>query len=183
MKHPAPIATPLKRTAIFVRSLERSLDFYQGVLGMNIWVQGRAGGELPAIFKLLGVRPGLLRWVILQSEDVAWGMVGLFELSRTRQGSCRLSQPARANAGEACLVFHTPDIDKVHRGARRLRLKILCPPTTLALAQHGVESREMTLRDPNGVMVNFIQNMKGGSIGLSNRFPGIKGSVRKRRTT
>lgn len=181
MKNPAPVATPLKRTAIFVRNLRRSLDFYQGVLGMNIWVQGQAGGELPAIFKLLGVRPGRLRWVILQSEDVAWGMVGLFELSRTRQGSSRLSRPARANAGEACLVFHTPDIDKVHRGARRLRLKVLCAPTTLALAQHGVESREMTLRDPNGVMVNFIQNMKGGSIGLSNRFPGIKGAVRKRR--
>ncbi len=181
MKNPAPVATPLKRTAIFVRNLRRSLDFYKGVLGMNIWVQGQAGGELPAIFKLLGVRPGRLRWVILQSEDVAWGMVGLFELSRTRQGSSRLSRPARANAGEACLVFHTPDIDKVHRGARRLRLKVLCAPTTLALAQHGVESREMTLRDPNGVMVNFIQNMKGGSIGLSNRFPGIKGAVRKRR--
>jgi catechol 2,3-dioxygenase-like lactoylglutathione lyase family enzyme len=182
MAKAAAAVTPLKRTAIFVRNLRRSLDFYQGVLGMNIWVQGKAGSELPAIFKLLGMRPGLLRWVILQSEDVAWGMVGLFEVSKAGIGATRLSQPARANAGEACLVFHTPDIRKVHRGARRLKLKVLCPPTTLALAQHGVESREMTLRDPNGVMVNFIQNMKGDSIGLSNRFPGIKGAVRKRRT-
>jgi catechol 2,3-dioxygenase-like lactoylglutathione lyase family enzyme len=174
MSKAAPLVTPLKRTAIIVTDMARSLRFYRGVLGMNIWVQGRAGKELPPIFTLLGLPPGALRWIILQSADVAWGMVGLFELSKPKLTRTRLPRPARANAGEACLVFHTPDIDKVHRGARRLKLKVLCPPTTLALAQHGVESREMTLRDPNGVMVNFIQNMQGGSIGLSNRFPGIK---------
>ncbi len=175
MSIPAPPVTPLKRTAIFVRDMQRSLLFYRRVLGMNIWVQGKAGKELPSMFRLLGVPAGQLRWCILQSADVAWGMVGLFELRSPKLGRASLSQPRRANAGEACLVFHTPDIDKIYRGARRMKLPVLCPPTTLALAQHGVESREMTIRDPNGVMVNLIQNVKGGSIGLSNRFPGIKG--------
>lgn len=174
MSTQAPLVTPLKRTAIFVRHMQRSLLFYQGVLGMNVWVQGKAGRELPPIFQLLGLPPGALRWIILQSADIAWGMVGLFELSKPKLARARLPRPGSANAGEACLVFHTPDIDRVYRGARRLKLKVLCPPTTLSLAQHDVESREMTLRDPNGVMLNFIQNMKGGSIGLSNRFPGIK---------
>jgi catechol 2,3-dioxygenase-like lactoylglutathione lyase family enzyme len=174
MPKKAPLVTPLKRTAIFVRDMQRSLQFYQGVLGMNIWVQGKVGSELPAIYQLLGVPRANVRWIILQSEDIAWGMVGLFELSKPKLTRARLPRPARANVGEACLVFHTPDIEQVYRGARRLKLKVLCPPTTLALVQHGVESREMTLRDPNGVMINFIQNMKGGSIGLSNRFPGVK---------
>jgi catechol 2,3-dioxygenase-like lactoylglutathione lyase family enzyme len=174
MTRTAPPVTPLKRTAIFVRNLERSLQFYQGLLGMNIWVQGMAGRELPAIFQLLGARPGLLRWVILQSDDVPWGMVGLFELRKPGPGSARLSRPRAANAGEACLVFHTPDIQAIYRGVKRMRLPVLCPPKTLALKQHGVESREMTVRDPNGVMINFIQNVKGGSIGLSNRFPGLR---------
>jgi hypothetical protein len=44
----------------------------------------------------------------------------------------------------------------------------------LEIAAHGVLSKEMTLRDPNGVLVNFIQNIKGGSVGISNRFPGLK---------
>jgi hypothetical protein len=55
-----------------------------------------------------------------------------------------------------------------------LGLEILCPPTLLELAAHGVVSKEMTLRDPNGVLVNFIQNIKGGSVGISNRFPGLR---------
>ena len=74
--------TPLKRTAIIVTDLRRSLKFYRDVLGMNVWVQGKAGRELPALFRLLGAPPCTTRWVILQSEDVDWGMVGLFELSR-----------------------------------------------------------------------------------------------------
>jgi hypothetical protein len=44
----------------------------------------------------------------------------------------------------------------------------------LEIAAHGVLSKEMTLRDPNGVLVNFIQSIKGGSVGISNRFPGLK---------
>lgn len=169
-----PPVTPLKRTAIFVSNLRRSMEFYQGVLGMNLWVQGQATEELPAIFSLLGLPPGKLRWAILQSEDVAWGMVGLFEIEKSRAGRSRQSRPGRANLGEACLVFHTPVIDDIYRAAKRMKLKILCKPTTLVLKQHGVRSREMTIRDPNGVMVNFIQNMQGGSLGLSNRFPGIR---------
>ena len=31
----------------------------------------------------------------------------------------------------------------------------------------------MTIRDPNGVLLNVIPNVKGGSVGLSNRFPGL----------
>ena len=170
----APPVTPLKRTAIIVRDMDRSIAFYQGVLGMNIWIQGQAGAELPALYQLLGMPPCHTRWVILQSEDVAWGMVGLFELTDPAPDDNTHPNIDRVNRGEACLVFHTPDVRKIHRGAKRLGVTVLCPPTRLAIKAHGVESLEMTLRDPNGVLVNFIQNVKGGQVGLSNRFPGLR---------
>ncbi len=91
----APPVTPLKRTAIIVRDMDRSIAFYQGVLGMNIWIQGQAGAELPALYQLLGMPPCHTRWVILQSEDVAWGMVGLFELTTTRTRTSTASTAAR----------------------------------------------------------------------------------------
>ena len=170
-----PIVTPLKRTAIIVRDMDRSLQFYHGVLGMNVWVQGTAGEELPAMYQLLGMPPCKTRWVILQSEDVAWGMVGLFELSDPAPDDDTHRNIDRANRGEACLVFHTPDVAKVYRGAREMGLTVLCPPLRLDLKQHGVASKEMTLRDPNGVLVNFIQNVKGnGRMELANRFPGLR---------
>jgi hypothetical protein len=53
-------------------------------------------------------------------------------------------------------------------------LRVLCAPLRLSLEQHGVESKEMTLRDPNDVLINLIQNVKGGSVGLSNAFPGLR---------
>ena len=126
------------------------------------------------MFRLLGLPACNTHWIILQSDDVDWGMVGLFENTDPAPAEVRLPDESRVNRGEACLVFHTPDVDRVHEGAVRMGLKILCAPLRLALPQHGVESKEMTLRDPNGVLVNFIQNVKGGSVGLSNQFPGLR---------
>lgn len=167
------LVTPLKRTAIIVRDMERSLQFYRDGLGLNVWVEGRSARDIPALYQLLGMPPCTVRWVILQSEDVDWGMVGLFELSDPAPLDDTHPSVDRANRGEACLVFHTPDVERVHALARDIGLTVLCPPTRLELPQHGVESLEMTLRDPNGVLVNLIQNIKGGSVGISNRFPGL----------
>lgn len=175
--------TPLKRTAIIVTDMARSLRFYRDVLGLKVWVQGRMGKEVPAIFRLLGVPPGAVRWVILQSDDVDWGMVGLFELSRPAPPQVRRPAPKQANRGEACLVFHTPDIDGIHRRAKAMKLPILCPPTLLEIAERDVLSKEMTLRDPNGVLVNFIQNIRAGKMTLSNTFPGLRRRARPRTTS
>ena len=170
------LVTPLKRTAIIVRDMERSLRFYRDILGLNHWVSGSAGpgNEIPAMYQLLGMPPCAMRWIILQSDDVDWGMVGLFELTDPAPDDVRPPHLDRANRGEACLVFHTPDVDAVHAGALSMGLRVLCAPMKLELPQHGVESREMTLRDPNDVLVNCIQNIKGGSVGISNRFPGLR---------
>jgi catechol 2,3-dioxygenase-like lactoylglutathione lyase family enzyme len=168
------LVTPLKRTAIFVRDLQRSLAFYRDLLGMNVWVQGQAGEELPAIYQLLGMPPCNIRWVILQSNDVDFGMVGLFEITNPTPLDDTHPSIDRVNRGEACLVFHTADVDRIYEQARAMGLTVLCPPTRLELAQHGVVSKEMTLRDPNGVLCNFIQNVVGETIGLSNEFPWVR---------
>jgi len=168
------LVTQLKRTAIIVRDMQRSLDFYRGLLGLNVWVEGRAGAEIPAMYQLLGMPQCTTRWIILQSGDIDWGMVGLFELSDPQPADLPDAAVDRVNRGEACLVFHTPDVERVHRGALEMGLTVLCPPLLLDLPQHGVASKEMTLRDPNGVLINLIQNLKGGSIGLSNEFPGLR---------
>ena len=106
--------TPLKRTAIIVRDMERSLAFYRDVLRMNVWVEGSAGDELPALYQLLGMPPCKTRWIILQSNDVDFGMVGLFELTDPSPDDDTHRNVDRANRGEACLVFHTADVDAVY---------------------------------------------------------------------
>jgi len=171
------LITPLRRTAIIVRDMERSLLFYQSALGMRVWKQGEAGAEVPALYQLLGMPPCHTRWVILQAGRVDWGMVGLFELTDPAPTDDTHPYIDRVNRGEACLVFHTPDIADVHTRALAMGLTVLCPPTRLEMRSGGVSSIEMTLRDPNGVLVNFIQTLRSAQPGPINRFPGLKARV------
>jgi catechol 2,3-dioxygenase-like lactoylglutathione lyase family enzyme len=153
--------TPLKRTTIIVRDMERSLAFYRGVLGLNVWAEGQSGEDLPALYQLLGMPPCQVRWVVLQSDDVDWGMVGLIELTDPSPEDDTHPSIDRVNRGEACLVFHTPDVEDLYEKARTLGLTILCPPSVLELAD--AMSKEMTLRDPNGVLINLVESLPGGT--------------------
>jgi len=169
--------TPLRRTAITVEDLDRALRFYRQVLGLKVWMRGRAGPENPSFGRLMGAPSGTVRYAILQSGEVEWGMVGLFEVSAPRPPRRPLRQPGRAHRGEACLVFYTPDVRRIHRLASRRGAHVVCPPTSLVLEEHGVESLEMTLRDPDGVLLNFIQCVRG-NLAPDNLFPGAPPAAR-----
>ncbi|MCU0758362.1 MAG: VOC family protein [Steroidobacteraceae bacterium] len=171
--------TPLRRTAIIVRDMERSLQFYREVLGLKVWREGMHGPDDVTLTHLLGAPPCTLRYAILQADDVEWGMVGLFEMTDPAPADDTHPAIDRANRGEACLVFHTPDVRAIHRAAVAMGISVFCPPTRVVLKEHGLESLEMMLRDPSGVLLNFIQNVKGG-LAPHNRFPGIAGGPARR---
>jgi catechol 2,3-dioxygenase-like lactoylglutathione lyase family enzyme len=171
---PMSNVTPLRRTAIIVRDMERSLKFYREVLGLKVWREGLHGPDDVTLTHLLGAPPCTLRYAILQADDVEWGMVGLFELTNPAPADDTHPAIDRANRGEACLVFHAPDVRAIHRAAVAMGITVFCPPTRVVLKEHGLESLEMIMRDPNGVLLNFIQNIKGG-LAPHNRFPGIAG--------
>jgi catechol 2,3-dioxygenase-like lactoylglutathione lyase family enzyme len=152
---------PLKRAALMVRDLHASLDFYETLLGLDPWVQGEGTG-IQAFTRLLGIDPAsVVRYVILKSGETTIGMVGLFELSEPRPAAIDRPVAAAANAGEVALVFHADDVALIHRGMQARGLPVLCEPIRLEIPQLGVVSLEMTGRDPDGVLVNFIQQMKG----------------------
>jgi catechol 2,3-dioxygenase-like lactoylglutathione lyase family enzyme len=165
-----PRVTPLKRTSIFVRDMEKSLAFYRDVLGMRVWMEGGANDDLPAIYQLLGMPPCRTRWAILQSGEADWGMVGLFELTDPAPVDDTHPSIDRVNRGETCLVFHTRAVQELHARAQSMGLTILCPPMRVAFAAHGLESSDMTLRDPNGVLLHFTEVVRGGAIRLSNDY-------------
>lgn len=71
------MANVIKRTTLMVRDMERSLEFYVGVLGMKIWFDRPftlQGGGLP-----IGKKGDTLRLVILMCESDEIGMLGLME--------------------------------------------------------------------------------------------------------
>ena len=171
----APLVEPMKRAAIIVRDLERSLAFYQDALGLTVWSEGEAGPENRAFARLLGMPPCRVRYVILQSGALALGMVGLFEVREPAPQEASVPTRAAVNRGEVVLVFHTRDVHAVAERAAALGLEILCPPERLLIPEVGVDSIEMTLRDPNGVLVNLIEPRNAGPQGsprLRSRFSG-----------
>jgi catechol 2,3-dioxygenase-like lactoylglutathione lyase family enzyme len=147
----------MKRAAIVVRDLARSLEFYRRVLGLAVWVEGEAGPDNAVFARLVGLPPCHIRYVILRAAGVTQGMVGLFEIRGASLPECTHADPAAANLGEVVLVFEASDVEAIHRDAAEAGLRVVCAPQHLRIPELGVESLEMSLRDPNGVLVNLIQ--------------------------
>jgi catechol 2,3-dioxygenase-like lactoylglutathione lyase family enzyme len=149
----------MKRGALLVRDMEKSLAFWRDALGLAVWAEGRVGPDHPSFHRLLGVPAGHARYVILHSPPLALGMVGLFELLEPgAAGGVRRENDGALNAGEVALVFECGDVERIHAAVQAAGLTVICPPTRFELPEAGVETLEMTFRDPNGVAVNCIQS-------------------------
>ncbi len=147
--------SPMVRSALMVADLERSTQFYREVLGLDeTWYAGELSDG--NAHQLLGMPAGsLTRACILKAPGPAWGMLGLFEISAPRPTPVKLDSQ-RINQGETCLVFYHADLDQVRSALEQQKLPILCPPLMLVVDGQA-RQREMTFRDPDGVLINLIE--------------------------
>lgn len=147
--------SPMIRSALFVRDLGASTRFYRDLLGLDeIFFEGTLSDG--NAWQLLGMPAGTrTRAVILKAPGPSIGMVGLFELSGPAPEPVTRNA-ASANLGEACLVFYCKDLTPVHARLEEAGGTCLCPPLHLEV-NNQVKQREMTLRDPDGVMINLIE--------------------------
>lgn len=157
------LISPMVRTALIVRDLERSTNFYTSIFDMDeVYAEG--GLAHPTAAKLLGMPPETeTRYRILRVAGLNKGMVGLFELKdpappvvEKRIDGCSI--------GETCLVFYCADLDEVHNRLLAGEHTVICPPLHLDVEIEGgaIQSadrgqREMTFRDPDGVIINLIE--------------------------
>jgi catechol 2,3-dioxygenase-like lactoylglutathione lyase family enzyme len=153
-----PLAGPLRRAAIIVRDLDRSLTLYRDVLGLTLFKEA-AADQHAVLFRLLGLAPAKARFAILQGAadgtPSELGMLGLFEVSDPMPGVLRRPDHS-VRVGEVALVFLTPAVDSVAARVAALGLSIVCPPTRFEVPGGGL-AREMTFRDFDGALVNMIQ--------------------------
>jgi catechol 2,3-dioxygenase-like lactoylglutathione lyase family enzyme len=144
----------MRRAAVMVRDLDRSLTLYRDVLGLAVWRQGDAFGN-DTFFRLLGVAPARARFAILQSEGSQIGMVGLFEVTEPSPASLRRVQAPAINLGEVALVFLASGVRELHERVTGLGLTVVCPPVRFDVPGGGV-TLEMTFRDFDGALVNVF---------------------------
>lgn len=147
--------SPMVRTALFVDDLDTSAKFYADVLSLErVYWEGELEGE--SLERLLGAAPGTqCRAKILQSGDVTFGMVGLFELTEPKPATVA-KLGSGAHVGETCLVFYCSDLDEIMARLDAGGYAVVCPPIPL-VHQGRIKQREMTCADPDGVKINLIE--------------------------
>lgn len=148
-----PQVSRIVRTAIFVSNLEDSVRFYKEALGYGrVYANGVL--EHKVGHALIGVPDdSVIRYEIVQADELNFGMVGLFEAKPAPPPFTRANRGA--NLGEGCMVFFATDIHAVRGRIVELGGEIVCEPQLLVV--HDLRQLEMTCRDPDGVMINIIE--------------------------
>lgn len=157
------LVSPMVRTALIVSDLQRSTHFYSSVLEMDeVYAEGGLSHATAA--KLLGMPTGTrLRYRIFRVDGLNKGMVGLFELSDPAPPRVQ-KRIEGCSVGETCLVFYCADLDVIHQRLLAGNHMVVCPPMHLdveiedgAIQAQDRGQREMTFRDPDGVLINLIE--------------------------
>lgn len=156
---PIPLLSPIVSSAHFVRDLDRALAFYRDLLGFGV-VRDIAFDD-PAAGPFLGRPHGsAVRYVLLRAGDGMLGMIGLFALADPPPPMVKRLDEG-AHFGEAALVFVCADLDAVHAALQARGHPVLCAPATLRNPD-GTTNREMTFRDPDGIMINLMERRTAG---------------------
>lgn len=146
--------SPMMRASIIVRDLDASLRLYRDILGLRPRVERGLDGE--AVNLIMGTQGKSLRIAILQSGDLVFANVGLFEYVGNGEPPPKIVSEVRT--GDVALVFLTSDIYRIYDAVASAGYTILSQPTVL-FPQEGspTQSIEMIFFDGDGIALNLIQ--------------------------
>ena len=151
------MTTLVKRTTLIVRSLERSVAFYGGVLGLSKYYDDEI--VLSGVGLAAGQCGDRTQLVIMRSADPVVGMIGLLEFTAPR-----LPQPAaprtRLGIGDIVFVMQGDDVRGVHERALRFGARIHAAPHEFRV--RGADGRELhmtslSLWDPDDYFIEYNQ--------------------------
>lgn len=147
---------PVTRVTVFVRDMEKSLQFYRGILKLNLAHDSVMEGE--AVNKFLGTKGAKLRTVILTPSNTTIGNVGLYQIIGPKDEVGPIDKANYAHTGDFALVWTTNSIWDIYEEAKAQGFSTMNPPVTL-MARPNMKTQgvEMSIRDPDGIMVNITQ--------------------------
>ncbi len=156
--------SPMARATVFVRDVDASLKLYRDILGLRLRVERDFPDE--RFNAVLGTNSATTKVRILQSGDVVYGNVGLFQLTGgDTPAAASPSASGRANPGDVALVFNTSDINGIAAAVKAAGYPIISMPMVLFPRDDmDTQALEMLFRDKDGMLVNLIQagKRKGG---------------------
>ena len=155
---PGAVLGPTARVTVFSRDRSRALILYQDILGMapitnNYWrglainrVKGTVGLEQHAVILTAGASPE--------------GNIGVYQLYREKFGPPPIDTSKVIKTGDYALTFVTNDIQKIFGRLNEFGFTVITPPTVQPASGPAPGATKLTIRGPDGVIVNFIQPPK-----------------------
>lgn len=118
----------LRRASLFVRNMDRSIDFYSQVFGFETYIDREMPLSVVPNFPVGAPgRGGTMRFVMLRGWDPLIGMIGLMQIQEPP-----LDDPqndGRLGLDHAALVIETRDADAAAATLTELGGALLMPPT------------------------------------------------------
>lgn len=149
------VLSPLMRSTHFVRDLDESLKLYRDILGLRPRVERVLEGQRTDA--ILGTKGKSVRLAILQSGDLVYANVGLFQFVEDEPPP-RPVPRTYTQTGDAAVVFLTSDIFGVYEKVKAAGYPIVSPPMILFPVEGSdTQPYEMLFFDHDGIGVNLIQ--------------------------
>ncbi|OGS08941.1 MAG: hypothetical protein A2270_04550 [Elusimicrobia bacterium RIFOXYA12_FULL_51_18] len=141
-----------RHTGLVVSNLNRSLDFYSGVLGLE--VVGRKKEKGPYIDSVVGIKGVELEWIKLRTQD-GYIIELLNYISHPDTSSA--SAPARSNRlGCSHVAFTVNDIDPLYE---KLTAEGFACNSKPQVSPDG-KVKVMYAHDPDGIILELVQEIK-----------------------
>jgi lactoylglutathione lyase len=149
--------TGFNHIGVTVDDLERSLAFYQGVLGLELL--GRQERDDPDLGRIVGHPGARIRMAFLRPRGAAEPVLELLEFVAPRGAPL---DPATNHPGAVHLTFTVRDLRRTHRDLTSRGVPFLSAPVQI---ETGVNrgAWSVYLLDPDGVRVALFQPPPGGA--------------------
>jgi len=154
------LPTDVRRASIIVRDMDKSLEFYRDVLGLEVnydTVVELSGVNLP-----VGEPGAKARLVLLNGNDPYLGWVGLLHPFDPPLDGTDEPYSTRLGPGSALLVVNTDDAETACEAATNVEGVTMTGPTRLQVypgrdGRPDINVRGCNVFDPNGVAVEINQ--------------------------
>lgn len=150
----------IKRTTLKVRDMEKSIAFYEGVMGMSKYYDNEitlSGNLLPG-----GNKGDVTRLVIMKGEDPVIGMIGLLEWLDPKPKAPEI--PYDFDFGNPVFVAAVENAEVAYEKAQALECVIRAPLSEAEYpgADGGVvKVRSVGVFDPDGHFFELNQRLEG----------------------